>query len=102
MIIEKPPAVAGYTASKKLSRPLLRQTILLAPSLMVFHSVYKIPTTPSLKEYLNQLSTIERVPLEAHIIVKCGNAKTALVELVLPTIERAHDKVAFRRSYTAK
>lgn len=72
---EKPPAAAGYTTPKRLSRPLLRQTILLVLTLVVFYSVYNLPTIPSLEEYLNQPSAIEKVPLEAHIIAKCGNAK---------------------------
>ncbi|KXJ95362.1 hypothetical protein Micbo1qcDRAFT_200775 [Microdochium bolleyi] len=39
------------------------------------------------------------VPLEAHIMSKCPDAKDCLKELVLPAMMRVHDKVNFTLSY---
>jgi len=39
------------------------------------------------------------VPLEAHIMSKCPDAKQCLQELVLPTMQRVLDKVNFTLSY---
>lgn len=39
------------------------------------------------------------VPLEAHIMSKCPDAKTCLEELVVPAMERVVDMVNFRLSY---
>ena len=39
------------------------------------------------------------VPLEAHVMSKCPDAKTCLEELVVPTMERVVDLVNFRLSY---
>ena len=75
MMNEKLPAVVGDTGPKRPLRtlfPPLHQTLLLVLTLMVVYSVYKIPT---LKECLNQPPAIKRVPLETHIIAKCGNAR---------------------------
>ncbi|MCJ1277554.1 hypothetical protein MMC21_005367 [Puttea exsequens] len=42
------------------------------------------------------------VPLEAHIMSKCPDAKTCLEELVVPAMEKVVDKVSFRLSYIGK
>jgi hypothetical protein len=39
------------------------------------------------------------VPLEAHIMSKCGDARDCLRDLVLPTMQRVYDKVNFTLSY---
>lgn len=39
------------------------------------------------------------VPLEAHIMSKCPDARDCLRELVLPTMQRSFDKVNFTLSY---
>lgn len=39
------------------------------------------------------------VPLEAHIMSKCPDAKDCLRKLVLPTMQRVIDKVNFTLSY---
>lgn len=39
------------------------------------------------------------VPFEAHIMSKCPDAKACLQEMVLPTMQRVHDKVNFSLSY---
>ncbi|KAM0342848.1 hypothetical protein ACHAPU_009212 [Fusarium lateritium] len=42
------------------------------------------------------------VPLEAHIMSKCPDAKDALEQLVLPVMQRVHDKVNFTLSYIGR
>lgn len=39
------------------------------------------------------------VPLEAHVMSKCPDAKTCLEELIVPAMEQVVDKVDFRLSY---
>lgn len=41
----------------------------------------------------------ELVPLEAHIMSKCADAKDCLRDLVLPTMQKVHDKVNFTLSF---
>lgn len=43
-----------------------------------------------------------KVPLEAHIMSKCPDARDCLRDLVLPTMERVADKVSFRLSFIGK
>lgn len=40
-----------------------------------------------------------RVPLEAHIMSKCPDAKDCLNDLVVPAMEKVYDKVDFKLSY---
>ena len=40
-----------------------------------------------------------RVPLEAHIMSKCPDAKDCLKDLVVPAMEKVYDKVDFKLSY---
>ncbi|CAK1357956.1 hypothetical protein CB0940_07382 [Cercospora beticola] len=42
---------------------------------------------------------ITRVPLEAHIMSKCPDAKDCLHDLILPAMQKVSDKVDFRLSY---
>ncbi|KAK3688075.1 hypothetical protein B0T22DRAFT_479351 [Podospora appendiculata] len=42
---------------------------------------------------------VPRVPLEAHIMSKCPDAKDCLRQLVLPAMQRVHDKVDFTLSF---
>ncbi|KAI9171236.1 GILT-like protein 1 [Paramyrothecium foliicola] len=42
------------------------------------------------------------VPLEAHIISKCPDTRDALRELILPVMQKVHDKVDFKLSYIGK
>ncbi|KAK4246535.1 hypothetical protein C7999DRAFT_33056 [Corynascus novoguineensis] len=43
--------------------------------------------------------THKLVPLEAHIMSKCPDARDCLRDLVLPTMQKVHDKVNFTLSY---
>lgn len=40
-----------------------------------------------------------RVPLEAHIMSKCPDARDCLHDLILPTMQKIGDKVSFRLSF---
>ncbi|KAK4040738.1 hypothetical protein C8A01DRAFT_35206 [Parachaetomium inaequale] len=42
------------------------------------------------------------VPLEAHIMSKCPDAKDCLRDLVLPVMQKVHDKVNFTLSFIGK
>ncbi|KAF4449916.1 hypothetical protein F53441_6835 [Fusarium austroafricanum] len=56
-----------------------------------------------IKPISDDVKTTERlVPLEAHIMSKCPDAKEGLELLVLPVMERAHEKVNFTLSYIGK
>lgn len=43
-----------------------------------------------------------RVPLEAHIMSKCPDAKYCLQQLVVPAMEQIHDKVDFSLSFIGR
>ncbi|KAJ5098203.1 hypothetical protein N7532_005204 [Penicillium argentinense] len=42
-----------------------------------------------------------KIPLEAHIMSKCPDAKACIQQLILPTMEQVSDKVDFRLSFIA-
>lgn len=42
---------------------------------------------------------IKEVPLEAHIMSKCPDARDCLRELILPTMQKVEGKVDFKLSY---
>ncbi|KAJ9669592.1 hypothetical protein H2201_000459 [Coniosporium apollinis] len=46
--------------------------------------------------------TKNKVPLEAHIMSKCPDARDCLRDLILPTMQNASDKVDFTLSYIGK
>lgn len=60
--------------------------------------VAKLATAHEKQEIL-QPDTRALVPLEAHIMSKCPDAKDCLRMLVLPTMQRVIDKVNFTLSY---
>ncbi|KAL5337724.1 ankyrin repeats-domain-containing protein [Aspergillus crustosus] len=47
------------------------------------------------------LATTEKIPLEAHIMSKCPDARDCIRELVVPAMERVSDKVDFGLSFIA-
>jgi hypothetical protein len=54
---------------------------------------------------LEEASTIaesNRVPLEAHIMSKCPDAKDCLQQLIVPAMEQINDKVDFRLSFIGR
>ncbi|RAL04714.1 GILT family protein [Aspergillus ibericus CBS 121593] len=48
------------------------------------------------------LSSSNRIPLEAHIMSKCPDARDCLQQLVLPAMEQISDKVDFELSFIAE
>ena len=44
----------------------------------------------------------KKVPLEAHIMSKCPDARDCLQQLIVPTMEQVHDNVDFRLSFIAR
>lgn len=51
---------------------------------------------------LSKSNETDLVPLEAHIMSKCPDAKDCLRDLVVPAMEKVVDKVDFRLSYIGK
>lgn len=47
-------------------------------------------------------ANITKVPLEAHIMSKCPDARTCIQQLVVPSMERISDKVDFQLSFIGK
>lgn len=55
---------------------------------------------PDVRQHVVLEST--KVPLEAHIMSKCPDAKVCLRELVLPTMQKVYDKVNFTLSFIGR
>lgn len=53
-------------------------------------------------EWLSVGSSGTKVALEAHIMSKCPDAKSCLEELVVPAMERVHEKVDFTLSFIGR
>ncbi|KAK4099362.1 hypothetical protein N658DRAFT_508803 [Parathielavia hyrcaniae] len=58
-----------------------------------------LPTAPSAPSYQQVATAPELVPLEAHIMSKCPDAKDCLRDMVLPAMQKVHDKVNFTLSF---
>jgi hypothetical protein len=71
------------------SRPLQGNGILKSSS-------YEQETAPLLS------SSAKKVPLEAHIMSKCPDARDCLQKLVVPAMEQISDKVDFKLSYIGR
>ncbi|GLB07325.1 hypothetical protein AtubIFM57258_002655 [Aspergillus tubingensis] len=63
---------------------------------------------PLMSGPLHELSTLDgslassnRIPLEAHVMSKCPDARDCLQQLVLPAMEQISDKVDFKLSFIA-
>ncbi|KAH8809100.1 hypothetical protein F5884DRAFT_393745 [Xylogone sp. PMI_703] len=59
----------------------------------------KTGCVPSRYMGTSAVTTAKLAPLEAHIMSKCPDARDCLKLLVLPTMQRVHDKVNFTLSY---
>jgi hypothetical protein len=60
------------------------------------------PLEQGLTTEIYNAAAATKVPLEAHIMSKCPDAKYCLQELVVPTMERVSDKVDFRLSFIGR
>ncbi len=60
------------------------------------------PGYPALRAGLSNTNQSTLVPLEAHIMSKCPDAKTCLQDLVVPAMEQIVKKVDFQLSYIGK
>ena len=57
------------------------------------------PESPGIPSKLSTSNQTSLVPLEAHIMSKCPDARDCLRDLVVPTMEQVVDKVDFKLSY---
>lgn len=55
-----------------------------------------------LGETLEEIVTVDLVPLEAHIISKCPDTRDAMRQLILPVMQRVYDRVNFTLSYIGR
>ncbi|KAK1829208.1 hypothetical protein QBC39DRAFT_374031 [Podospora conica] len=65
-----------------------------------FPSVAQLATGPMKSGVSAQVRT--KVPLEAHIMSKCPDARDCLRQLVLPAMQKVHEKVNFTLSYIGR
>lgn len=102
-------------ASRDASRYRTRNSVLVYISLVVaifITIIYVIPvalqaTSPSQLQPTQDYGSLSQanrtlVPLEAHIMSKCPDARDCLEDLVVPAMEQVVDKVDFRLSYIGK
>ncbi|KAF2240110.1 hypothetical protein EV356DRAFT_10936 [Viridothelium virens] len=87
-------------------RTWLALTLLLAASISTLYLVDNLrPFYTSSRQWLSQKTsefnseTITKVPLEAHIMSKCPDAKDCLRDLIIPTMANVSDKVDFTLSF---
>ncbi|KAJ4053912.1 Gamma interferon inducible lysosomal thiol reductase GILT [Fusarium oxysporum f. sp. vasinfectum] len=91
--------------SLRRSRPTLTIAFVIA---VVYTFWIWQPFNPILDQTMvditsDDVHTTDRlVPLEAHIMSKCPDAKDGLELLVLPVMQRVHDKVNFTLSYIGR
>lgn len=63
---------------------------------------YKQPPASQRPLVISTSLAENRIPLEAHIMSKCPDAKDCLQKLVLPAMEHISDKVEFKLSFIAR
>ena len=80
--------LSGYTPSLNLSQTTI--SLDLPPSR---------PTRPTKPKYKKVPSSTRLVPLEAHIMSKCPDAKDCMHSLILPAMQRIESLVDFKLSF---
>lgn len=58
-----------------------------------------VPLIPAVPPVFQDFNGSALVPLEAHIMSKCPDARDCLHDLIVPAMERISDKVDFRLSF---
>ncbi|KAH8123545.1 hypothetical protein LI328DRAFT_94860 [Trichoderma asperelloides] len=80
-----------------------RQLLLIAVALIASFHLIAVPFMSKDFFQCNHVSTTKAlVPFEAHIISKCPDTRHALRNLILPVMQKVHDKVDFQLSYIGK
>ncbi|KAL6860173.1 hypothetical protein ACO1O0_004199 [Amphichorda felina] len=111
-----PPVSGGDTIRPNSMRSARRARIaaaLLIGLIVVYYTCYQrfaVPTSDlaaysnvrNVDDYPLPGSAAALVPLEAHIMSKCPDARDAMRELILPVMQRVSDKVDFRLTYIGK
>ncbi|CAD6567416.1 MAG: hypothetical protein ASARMPREDX12_005818 [Alectoria sarmentosa] len=104
---------SSFSTPSDISRPRSRLVVYIAAVIFAFLIIiiYGLPIKLSTfypqvsPETIKTQSTLAEsnqtglVPLEAHIMSKCPDAKTCLEELIVPAMEQVVDMVNFRLSY---
>lgn len=65
----------------------------------LLHRCHRSTRQPSTSENGAPMVDSARVPLEAHVMSKCPDARDCLQKLIVPTMERVHNKVDFKLSF---
>ena len=83
------------------SRPFLALALIVFGLYTCLHlgPVSQLTTTP---KFGGETTTVAKVPLEAHIMSKCPDARDCLRQLVLPAMQRVYQKVNFTLSYIGR
>ncbi|KAL2158605.1 hypothetical protein VTH06DRAFT_4087 [Thermothelomyces fergusii] len=86
---------------RSVPRGLNPLRLAIATGSLAFGLLPQIPVAGAAFVTPNQesITANKLVPLEAHIMSKCPDARDCLRDLVLPTMEKVHDKVDFTLSY---
>ena len=101
---------AIYYRDRTLRRLFTAACLTTVAWVMINSYVASLPTDTTLR-WTHSLSEGEaslknastnKVPLEAHIMSKCPDARACLQELVVPAMEKIHDKVDFQLSYIGR
>jgi hypothetical protein len=69
------------------------------PTIFPKQDLRPIAITPASPPRLSSSNQTSLVPLEAHVMSKCPDARDCLRDLVVPAMEQVNDKVDFRLSY---
>ncbi|KAF2459086.1 hypothetical protein BDY21DRAFT_282761 [Lineolata rhizophorae] len=87
----------------RLRRNVLRIVGVVALLWCLHQLLFPSPTISCRFPYQEALRGTElKVPLEAHIMSKCPDAKDCLQKLVLPTMANASDKIDFKLSFIGR
>lgn len=87
------------TTSGKWHKRIMISVTALLVSIMLFGTLLIAFTDEAEGEVNFPPYYSSKVPLEAHIMSKCPDAKDCLHDLILPTMQKIGDKVDFKLSY---